>query len=130
MLLEMTGRDLPLDTFANSPDVEAGSRTPCHAFGEGPSPQADRTQTREPTHDHDKWLVGLQTRTPGPRDIWLFYIVDEAFDADHAVYLALVRANSAPERAARDGALIRGRGVEVHQIHRDSLGHLSLVRCA
>lgn len=72
--------------------------------------------------------MGLQTRTADSRDVWLFYIVDRAFDADHAAHLALTRANSASERAARDGAFIKSGRAEVHRIHRDALGRLSLVR--
>ncbi|MFF3565038.1 hypothetical protein ACFYXS_33845 [Streptomyces sp. NPDC002574] len=127
MLLEMTRCD-PREIFTLSPDGEAGPRTPRSVPGEGRSPHADRIKARAPAVDHDMWLVGLRTRAAGQRDVWLFYIVDQAYDADHAVHLALARANSAPERAARAGALVKGGHVEVHQIHRDELGRLSLVR--
>ncbi|MFJ4844689.1 hypothetical protein [Streptomyces sp. NPDC088733] len=72
--------------------------------------------------------MGLEARTASGRRLWLFYVVNQACDAGHAVHQALVRANSAPELAARDGALIKSGRAEVHQIHRDRLGRLSLVR--
>ncbi|MFJ5213900.1 hypothetical protein ACIP98_04250 [Streptomyces sp. NPDC088354] len=127
MLLEMTGCD-PREIFTQDPAAEAGSRTPRPAPGEDRFPRTRGAETRAPAAGHGKWLVGLQTRAEGPRDIWLFYIVDRACDAGHAVHLALTRANSAPERAARAGVFVKGGRVEVHRIHRDPLGHLSLMR--
>ncbi|MFD9007097.1 hypothetical protein ACFV0T_40280 [Streptomyces sp. NPDC059582] len=79
---------------------------------------------------HEAWLVGLQTRTTTLRDVWLYYVVDQASNACHAVSLALLRANSPSERATREGTLTEDGQVEVHQIRQDPIGRISLVRYA
>ncbi|MEU6343174.1 hypothetical protein ABZ883_19785 [Streptomyces sp. NPDC046977] len=123
----MTGRD-SRESATDSADAEPGPHAPHHAPGHDRRSPADRTSPHAAAPGHDKWLVGLETRTTDGRRLWLFYIVNQACDAGHAVHQALVRANSAAERAARDGAFIKGGRAEVHQIHRDHLGRLSLVR--
>ncbi|WP_329190823.1 hypothetical protein [Actinacidiphila glaucinigra] len=123
MLLEMTMCD-GRDTFTNSHGVAAGSHTSRR------TPRANRSPRRKGAHEpeHGKWLVGLRTPTTDLRNVWLFYVVHRAFDADHAVSLALARANSVPELATRNGARLSGGHVEVHEIHQDALGRLFLVR--
>ncbi|MFJ8107688.1 hypothetical protein [Streptomyces sp. NPDC096132] len=80
----------------------------------------------------DKWLVGLQFHTEKCRTVWLYYVVDEAFDTAQAVRAAIQRAGSEPERVAlgwpRTGVDQADR-VEVQRIHRDAIGRLSLNDC-
>jgi hypothetical protein len=75
--------------------------------------------------DHDKWLVGLQFHTADFQQIWLYYVVDEAFDTTQAVRMAIRRADSDPDRVARGGAQTEPDQVEVQQIHQDALGRFS-----
>ncbi|WP_405623763.1 hypothetical protein [Streptomyces sp. NBC_00076] len=80
--------------------------------------------------NHGKWLVGLQFHTANSQRLWLYYVVDEAFDTIHAARMAAVqRAGSDPDRVARCGDQAEADQVEVQRILRDVLGHYRLSRC-
>ncbi|MEU0072075.1 hypothetical protein ABZ027_21375 [Streptomyces sp. NPDC006332] len=79
--------------------------------------------------NHGRWLVGLQFHTANSQRLWLYYVVDEAFDTIQAVRVAVQRAGSDPDRVARGGDRAEADQVEVQQILRDALGHYRLIRC-
>lgn len=80
--------------------------------------------------NNGKWLVGLQFHTANSQRLWLYYVVDEAFDTIHAARMAAVqRAGSDPDRVARGGDRAEADQVEVQRILRDTLGNYRLSRC-
>ncbi|MER5436704.1 hypothetical protein [Streptomyces sp. NPDC002588] len=79
--------------------------------------------------NHDKWLVGLRFHTADSQPVWLYYVVDEAFDTTHAMRTAIQRAGSDPDRAALGRAQVEADQVEVQRILRDVLGRHRLSRC-
>ncbi|MCX4766770.1 hypothetical protein OG562_38560 [Streptomyces sp. NBC_01275] len=76
-----------------------------------------------------KWLVGLQFHTANSQRLWLYYVVDGAFDTIHAVRMAVQRAGNDPDGVARGGGRAEADQVEVQRILRDPLGHYRLSRC-
>lgn len=78
--------------------------------------------------NHDKWLVGLHFHTANCQSVWLYYVVDEAFDGPYAVRAAIQRAKSDPERVAGGEALVEADQVEVQRILRDEIGRIRLTR--
>ncbi|GAA3369102.1 hypothetical protein GCM10017744_087780 [Streptomyces antimycoticus] len=77
---------------------------------------------------HGKWLVGLQFHTADFQRFWLYYVVDGACDASHAVCRALRCADRDPDRVARSGVQAEADQIQVQQILRDALGSFSLTR--
>ncbi|BBJ45970.1 hypothetical protein SSPO_086880 [Streptomyces antimycoticus] len=77
---------------------------------------------------HGKWLVGLQFHTADFQRFWLYYVVDGACDASHAVCRALRCADRDPDRVARSGVQAEADQIQVQQILRDALGSFRLTR--
>ncbi|WP_162467296.1 hypothetical protein [Streptomyces cavernae] len=79
--------------------------------------------------DRDKWLVGLQFHTAGHQPVWLYYVVDEAVDTDHAVRTAIQRASGDPDRVVRGDVQAVADRIEVQRILRNAIGQVSLTMC-
>ncbi|MEU5346343.1 hypothetical protein AB0H18_36920 [Streptomyces sp. NPDC020766] len=75
-----------------------------------------------------KWLVGLQFHTANCQTVWLYYVVDKAFDTTDALRRAIQRADSDPERIAQVRIQAEADQVEVQQVLRDTLGRFRLTR--
>ncbi|WP_328935873.1 MULTISPECIES: hypothetical protein [unclassified Streptomyces] len=79
--------------------------------------------------DSLNWLVGLPFRSDGSRVVWLYYLVGDATDSVGAVYEAVLRANSGPERNARGEVPVEPDHAEVRRIRRHVLGDVVLEAC-
>ncbi|MFJ7947165.1 hypothetical protein ACIQ6K_26455 [Streptomyces sp. NPDC096354] len=129
----MSQTDRNLAQGVSTVGVPAAERVPWAGFADrsGRDP-TDRERVPSGPHltDHDKWLVGLRFHTANSQRVWLYYVVDEAFDTTHAVPVAIQRANGDPKRATHGGIQAKADQVEVQQIHRDGIGRFSLTPCS
>lgn len=126
MMLLSDGDTLQGVSPTSSPVAESPSARQPHSD--------DRHGCGEPSHaafrfaNQVKWLIGLRFHNAGHRPVWMYYVVDEAFDRTEAVHVAIGRGYRDSTRVVEAGCHGELGQVEVQQIVRDPLGQIRLTR--